>query len=93
MVACQPKATDSVESSMFKAGTYTATTAGHNGDLKVEVTVDDSSIKDVKILEHNESPSISDPAIDRIPKAIVDGQTLAVDTISGATITSKAYRL
>jgi len=90
MVACQPKATDSVESSMFKAGTYTATTAGHNGDLKVEVTVDDSSIKDVKILEHNESPSISDPAIDRIPKAIVDGQTLAVDTISGATITSKA---
>lgn len=89
MVACQPKSA-STESSMFKAGTYAASSAGHNGDVKVEVTVDDSSIKDVKVLEHIESPGISDPAIDRIPKAIVDGQTLAVDTISGATVTSKA---
>jgi len=90
LVACQPKATDSGESIMFKAGTYTATSKGHNGDIKVEVTVDESSIKDVKILEHIESPGISDPAINRIPKAVVDGQTLAVDTISGATITSEA---
>jgi len=90
MVACQPKAVDLTETDMFKAGTYTSTAKGHNGDIKVEVVVDENSIKDVKILEHIESPSISDPAIERIPKAIVDGQTLAVDTISGATVTSKA---
>lgn len=90
MVACQPKAVDLSETNMFKAGTYTSTAKGHNGDIKVEVVVDENSIKDVKILEHIESPSISDPAIERIPKAIVDGQTLAVDTISGATVTSKA---
>ncbi|ABW20221.1 flavocytochrome c [Alkaliphilus oremlandii] len=90
MVACQPKAVDLTETDMFKAGTYTSTAKGHSGDIKVEVVVDENSIKDVKILEHIESPSISDPAIERIPKAIVDGQTLAVDTISGATVTSKA---
>ncbi|GAB6087541.1 flavocytochrome c [Alkaliphilus crotonatoxidans] len=89
-VACQAKPAETELEAMFKAGTYTATAAGHNGDLKVEVTVDDTSIKEVKILEHNESPSISDPAIERIPKAIVDGQTLAVDAISGATVTSEA---
>lgn len=89
MVACQPKAKETEGSNMFKAGTYTASSAGHNGDIKVEVIVDDSLIKDIKILEHVESPGISDPAIDRIPKAIVDTQSLAVDTISGATVTSK----
>ncbi len=74
----------------FKAGTYTASVAGHNGDIKVEVEVDSEAILSVDILEHKESPGISDPAIERIPKAIVDGQSLAVDAISGATITSKA---
>ncbi|MBU5675517.1 flavocytochrome c [Alkaliphilus sp. MSJ-5] len=90
MVACQPKTSNSTEASKFNAGTYTALAAGHNGDIKIELIVDDSSIKDVKVLEHIESPGISDPAIERIPKAIVDGQTLAVDVISGATVTSNA---
>ena len=91
VVACQSKPADSSESSssaMFTAGTYVSKAAGQNGDIEVEVTVDEESIKDVKILKHNESPEISDPAIERIPKAIVDQQSLAVDTISGATVTS-----
>lgn len=74
----------------FKAGTYTATVKGHNGEMKVAVTVDDHSITKVEITEHNESPGISDPAIEGIPKSIVEGQTLAVDAISGATVTSNA---
>lgn len=86
---CGSKSTGN-KSAKFKAGTYKASAAAHNGDIKVEVTVDDNSIKSIKILEHKESPGISDPAIERIPKAIVDGQTLAVDAISGATVTSKA---
>jgi len=40
--------------------------------------------------EHSESPGIGDVAIERIPQAIVEGQTLAVDTISGATVSSNA---
>ncbi|AOY77773.1 flavocytochrome c [Clostridium formicaceticum] len=90
IVGCQSKSAESTESAMFKAGTYRASAAGHNGDIEVEVTVDESSIKDVKILDHKESPGITDPAIERIPKAIVEDQTLAVDAISGATVTSKA---
>ncbi len=89
-VGCQAKPSDSEPEAAFKAGTYKATTAGHNGDLEVEVTVDDSVIKEVKVVAHNESPGISDPAIERIPAAIVEGQTLAVDAISGATVTSDA---
>ncbi len=96
MIGCQSTPTDTTDSAntaetnMFKAGNYTATATGHNGDIKVEVIVDDTSITKVEILEHNESPSISDPAIERIPQSIVADQTLAVDTISGATVTSEA---
>ncbi|WP_243447703.1 flavocytochrome c [Clostridium tetani] len=77
----------------FKAGTYAGTAKAHNGELKLEVTVDKESIKEIKILEHKESPGISDPALERIPKAIIDDQSLAVDTISGATVTSNAIIL
>lgn len=87
-VACQRPAETSAEA--FKAGTYTASEAGHNGDIKVEVVVDAEKIISVKILEHKESPGIADPAINRIPQAVVDSQSLAVDVISGATITSNA---
>jgi len=91
-VACtsQPKVTDGESVAMFKAGTYVGTANAHNGEIKVEVTVDEEAIKEIKILEHNESPGISDPAIERIPQAIIDDQSLAVDTISGATVTSAA---
>ena len=74
----------------FKAGTYQATTKGHNGDLTIEVEFSDDAILGIKVLTHVESAGISDPAMERIPKEVVDGQTLAVDTISGATVTSNA---
>lgn len=88
IIGCQSQPAKSSGETLFEAGTYTASATGHNGDITVEVTVDEYEIKEVKILEHSESPGISDPAIERIPSAIVDGQTLAVDSISGATITS-----
>ena len=74
----------------YTAGIYKATTNGHNGDLTVEVEFSKDAIVSVKVLEHAESAGISDPALERIPTEVVDGQTLNVDTVSGATVTSKA---
>ncbi len=75
---------------LYKAGTYTAVAKGNNGDVKVEVIFDENSIVSVKVLEHSETPGISDTPIQRIPDEIVSGQTLAVEAVSGATYTSKA---
>lgn len=77
------------QAGLFKPGTYQAEADGMNGPVKVEVTVDAENILSVKILEHAETTGISDPAIERMPQAIVDGQSIAVDTVSGATVTSK----
>lgn len=74
----------------YKAGTYTAAAKGMNGDVNVLVTFTDSTIKKIEIGEHNETAGISDTPIKEIPAEIIKTQSLAVDTISGATFTSEA---
>ena len=74
----------------YTAGTYTAQANGNNGPVTVEVTVSDSAIEKVTVVDHAETPGICDVPIERIPAKIVEGQTLAVDTVSGATNTSRA---
>lgn len=74
----------------FKPGTYTATAKGNNGDVTVEVVFDENSIVSVTVKEHEETPGLSDMPIERIPNGIVEGQTLLVDTVAGATMTSNA---
>lgn len=74
----------------FTAGTYTATAKGNNGDVTVEVTFEADKIASVMVIAHSETAGLSDPAISGVPAAIVEKQSLAVDTVSGATVTSKA---
>ena len=80
----------SEEAGIYTPGTYTGTAAGKNGDVKVEVTFSANAIDSVKVVEHSETAGISDGAIVNIPAAIVENQSLAVDTVSGATVTSDA---
>lgn len=89
LMACSSSA-GTEQKAKFTPGTYTADAEGRNGLVKVEVTVDESKIVSVKVLEHSETPGISDAPIAQIPQKIVDGQTLAVDAVSGASFTSNA---
>lgn len=72
------------------AETYTQSAQGNNGAVTVEVTVENGAVTAVTVTEHAETPGICDGAIDAIPAAIVAGQTLNVDVVSGATNTSNA---
>lgn len=74
----------------YTAGVYTAQANGNNGPVTVEVEVSDAEILSVKVTEHAETAGLSDTPIERIPAKIVEGQTLAVDAVSGATNTSNA---
>lgn len=78
------------EATAYKAGSYSATAKGMNGDVEVKVEVDTQKIVSVSVTEHKETAGISDGAIEKIPTAIVDQQSLAIDVVSGATFTSKA---
>lgn len=74
----------------YTPGTYEGEGQGNNGPVKVSVAFDADSIVSVTVTGHSETAGISDPAIERIPSKIISGQTLNVDTVSGATNTSKA---
>lgn len=73
----------------FKPGTYTGEGEGIHGKIQVEVTVDENKITAVKVLKHDETPGVSDLALKKIPEDIVKYQSLGVDTIAGATMSSK----
>ena len=75
---------------LYTAGSYTAEGAGKNAPVKVSVTFSDDAITDVQVVEHKETSGIADAPIERIPKAIVENQSLNIDTIAGATMTSDA---
>ena len=74
----------------FNAGKYTAFGRGHNGDLPITVSFSENKIIDIVVDQSNESEGIANPAFERIPQHIIDGQTLNVDVISGATVSSQA---
>lgn len=81
-----------VDKAQFKPGTYKASAYGNNGYLNVEVTVSKDKITDIKVPGNNETPFMGAMAIDTLTKEIIDNQTVNVDAISGATVTSGAFK-
>ena len=78
------------ESPVLTDGTYEGTANGHNGPLTVSMSVAEGKIATVEVTSHVETKGVGDPAIERVPQQIVDHQSVNVDIITGATITSGA---
>ncbi len=91
MVGCNNgNSKETVSNALFKAGTYTSEAQGNGGPVKVEVTFTETEIKDIKILSQTETTGLGDAALEKIRLSILEGQTLAVDSVSGATYSSTA---
>ena len=71
-------------------GVYEATTSGHNAPITVAVTVAGDKIEKVEVTNENETIGVGKVAIERMTQRIADEQSLAVDVITGASITSRA---
>ena len=69
---------------------YTAETKGFGGKVVVTITMDGSTITDVKAEGAAETPGIGSQAIETIPARILEAQSAEVEAVSGATISSKA---
>ena len=79
-------------SGLYKAGTYSAKSAGIGGDVIVTMTFDANKITDVVIDASKETPGIGQKAAVELKKALLAGQTAKVDSVSGASITSNAVQ-
>ena len=71
-------------------GVFTGAAMGMGGELTVELTIDKGAMTDLKVTKHAETAGIADPALEQVPAAILEAQSVEVDSVSGATITSKA---
>ena len=72
----------------YKDGTYTGTGTGFGGKMTVQVVVKNGKIVSAKILNHKDGSSYINKA-KSILSAIVKKQSTNVDTVSGATYSSK----
>lgn len=73
-------------------GTYTGEADGFGGVLKVEVTVDANAVTSITVTEQSETDGIGSKAIEALPDAIVKANSVEVDDISGATVSSGAIK-
>ncbi|MGX8705824.1 MAG: FAD-dependent oxidoreductase, partial [bacterium] len=72
--------------------TATGVGQGIDGDVVVQVEADATTIYDVQVIQQNETPGIGSVAVEQLPPAIVAANSILVDDISGATVTSQAIK-
>lgn len=72
------------------AETYTASEKGFGGDVTVSVTIEDGKITAVTAAGDKETVGVGSVALEKLPEQIVKAQSVAVDAVASATITSKA---
>lgn len=77
---------------VLKDGKYVVNLIGHEGAISVSTMFVDNTIKSVEVISHNETQGIGTYAISRIPGKIVESQSINVDVVSGATITSNVIK-
>ncbi|MPQ43337.1 FMN-binding protein [Clostridium tarantellae] len=79
-----------VESGSFKNGEYFGVAEGFRGDLKVRTTIKDGKIRTIDIIESEEDEAYLNSAKELISKILLNQNINNIDTISGATYSSKA---
>lgn len=73
--------------------TATAVAAGFGGEVSVTVSVSGDKIVDISATGAGETPGIGSLAIDQLPALITDAQSIAIDGVTSATVTSDALLL
>ena len=69
------------------SGTFTGTAKGMGGDVTVTLTLTDNVITDCTAVGDSETPGIGSVVIEQFPAQVVEGNTINIDGISGATVT------
>jgi fumarate reductase flavoprotein subunit len=71
-------------------GPYTGTAGGYHGRVSVTLDVKDKVLVSITAEGPEETIGIGSIALDTLPGAMLQGNTIVVDVVTGATFTSKA---
>ena len=72
--------------------TATGIGQGIDGGVVVQVEADAETLYSIEVLEQNETPGIGSVAVEELPGAMVEANSIMVDDIAGATVTSTAIK-
>lgn len=72
-------------------GTYEGAGIGRGGNIVVELTISDNKISGIDVKEHHESEGLSE-AMNIMTEAMIATNSIDVDAVSGATLTSAGFR-
>ena len=79
----------SSQTATYKDGTYTGTANGFRPGLKVAVTIKNSKITNIEIVQINDTPRFYENVVNVVPNEIIQAQSTNVDAVSGATYSSR----
>ena len=77
---------------VMTAGTYQASAQGYHGSIVLKVTVDADKITGIEVVEQSETEGIGAAALPMLVEAVLANQTIGVDAVTGATITSDGFK-
>ena len=72
----------------LKDGEYTATVDGQDGPMTVKTVIAGGKIASVEVVENAETQAIAAGALEQVPASIVETNSLDVDGVAGASLTS-----
>jgi len=75
---------------VFTDGSYFTKVYSMHGAMNVMTVIKDAKIESVKVVNHKDSYIIGELAVSTIPGRIVEQQSLNVDVVAGATVTSRS---
>ncbi len=76
----------------MKDGTYTEVVTGHNAPMTVSVTIKNNRIASIDTSKNLETIGVGQVALKMLSDKIVKNQSLGVDVVTGATISSFALK-
>lgn len=76
----------------FTAGTYNGKAAGYLGDVELAVTFSDTAVTGIEIVAEGETAHVGTSAYEILFADIVAANGTGVDSLSGATFTSRAIK-
>ena len=73
------------------SGVFEGVGKGRGGEIRLEVTLENGAIKDIKVLEQSETPGF-DSALDTLSQEAVAKNSADPEAVSGASLTSEGFK-
>lgn len=96
LAGCAPHGKEAVADgtapSNSTSGIFVGSADGMGGEVRMEVTLDEGRIVDIRPHRNNETPGLTDLSFRIMPQEMIVNQSFEVDTVTGATMSSMAIK-